>query len=127
MSSVILADAWLITMNGSREVLPGTGITIRDDRVVAVGPRDEMVAADPEGRGGRRSGHNVMPGMVNTRTHLFQTLLKGLGDDMLLTKWFTCVTAPSAVALTPGAALRRGGQPPTCLGSASPPTSPGAS
>ena len=41
-----------------------------------------------------------MPGMVNTHTHLFQTLLKGLGDDMVLKKWFTCMTAPSAVHLT---------------------------
>ncbi len=41
-----------------------------------------------------------MPGMVNTHTHLFQTLLKGLGDDMVLKKWFTCMTGPSAVALT---------------------------
>ena len=37
----------------------------------------------------------VMPGMVNTHTHLFQTLLKGLGDDMVLKKWFTCMTGPA--------------------------------
>jgi 5-methylthioadenosine/S-adenosylhomocysteine deaminase len=42
-----------------------------------------------------------MPGMVNTHTHLFQTLLKGLGDDMVLKKWFTCMTGPSAVHLMP--------------------------
>jgi 5-methylthioadenosine/S-adenosylhomocysteine deaminase len=38
--------------------------------------------------------------MINTHTHLFQTLLKGLGDDMVLKKWFTCMTGPSAVHLT---------------------------
>ena len=42
-----------------------------------------------------------MPGMVNTHTHLFQTLMKGLGDDMVLKKWFTCMTGPSGVHLTP--------------------------
>ena len=42
-----------------------------------------------------------MPGMVNTHTHLFQTLLKGLGDDMVLKKWFMCMTGPSGVHLTP--------------------------
>src|SRR5260370_17071400 len=42
-----------------------------------------------------------MPVMVNTHTHLFQTLLKGLGDDMVLKKWFTCMTGPSGVHLTP--------------------------
>ena len=46
------------------------------------------------------AGRIVMPGMVNTHTHLFQTLLKGLGDDMVVKKWFTCMTGPSAVHLT---------------------------
>ena len=46
------------------------------------------------------SGSIVMPGMINTHTHLFQTLLKGLGDDMELKSWFTCMTGPSAVHLT---------------------------
>jgi len=41
-----------------------------------------------------------MPGMVNTHTHLFQTLLKGPGDDMVLKDWFTCMTGPAAVELT---------------------------
>jgi 5-methylthioadenosine/S-adenosylhomocysteine deaminase len=48
---------------------------------------------------------------VNTHTHLFQTLLKGLGDDMVLADWFTRVTGPSAVELTFGdvlAAARHG-------------------
>ena len=39
--------------------------------------------------------------MVNTHTHLFQTLLKGPGDDMVLKNWFTCMTGPAAVELTP--------------------------
>ena len=30
----------------------------------------------------------------------FQTLLKGLGDDMVLKDWFTCMTGPSAAELT---------------------------
>jgi cytosine/adenosine deaminase-related metal-dependent hydrolase len=36
----------------------------------------------------------------NTHTHLFQTLLKGLGDDMVLRDWFMKMTGPSAVQLT---------------------------
>jgi 5-methylthioadenosine/S-adenosylhomocysteine deaminase len=39
----------------------------------------------------------VTPDMVNTHAHLFQTLLKGLGDDMVLKKWFTCMTRGRAV------------------------------
>ncbi len=42
----------------------------------------------------------VFPGLINTNTHLFQTLLKGLGDDRVLVDWFRQMTGPSATALT---------------------------
>jgi 5-methylthioadenosine/S-adenosylhomocysteine deaminase len=41
-----------------------------------------------------------LPGFINTHTHLFQTLLKGLGDDRVLSDWFLTMTGPSAVQLT---------------------------
>jgi 5-methylthioadenosine/S-adenosylhomocysteine deaminase len=46
------------------------------------------------------TGRTIIPGLVNTHTHLFQTLLKGLGDDMVLRDWFMEMTGPSAVQLT---------------------------
>ena len=59
-----------------------------------------LVSKNPECEVIDCQGSIIIPGMVNTHTHLFQTLLKGLGDDMVLKKWFTCMTGPSAVALT---------------------------
>ena len=96
----ILADAWLITMNERREVLEGASVCIEQDRIAAIGTREALKQRFPEAEVLDCKGHIVMPGMVNTHTHLFQTLLKGLGDDMVLKKWFTCMTGPSAVHLT---------------------------
>jgi 5-methylthioadenosine/S-adenosylhomocysteine deaminase len=97
----ILADAWLITMNERREVLEGASVCVEQDRIAAVGTREALKQRFPEAEVVDCKGRIVMPGMVNTHTHLFQTLLKGLGDDMVLKKWFTCMTGPSAVHLTP--------------------------
>jgi 5-methylthioadenosine/S-adenosylhomocysteine deaminase len=96
----ILADAWLITMNERREVLEGASVCVEQDRIAAVGTREALKKRFPEAEVVDCKGHIVMPGMVNTHTHLFQTLFKGLGDDMVLKKWFTCMTGPSAVHLT---------------------------
>jgi cytosine/adenosine deaminase-related metal-dependent hydrolase len=96
----ILADAWLITMNERREVLEGASVFVEQDRIGAVGTREALKQRYPEAELVDCKGRIVMPGMVNTHTHLFQTLLKGLGDDMVLKKWFTCMTGPSAVHLT---------------------------
>src|ERR1700726_2451698 len=98
--SLIFADAWLITMNGKREVLEEASVCVEKDRIVAVSTRQDLQRRFPTAEVIDCKGHIVMPGMVNTHTHLFQTLLKGLGDDMVLKKWFTCMTGPSAVALT---------------------------
>ena len=98
--SYILADAWLITMNEQREVMEQASVCVEHDRIVAIGSRNNLQQRYPSAEIMDCSGHIVMPGMVNTHTHLFQTLLKGLGDDMVLKKWFVCMTGPSAIHLT---------------------------
>jgi 5-methylthioadenosine/S-adenosylhomocysteine deaminase len=99
--TLILADGWLITMNEKREVLDEGSVCVQNDRITAVGTRQDLQRKFPEAEIVDCKGRIVMPGLVNTHTHLFQTLLKGLGDDMVLKKWFTCMTGPSAVHLTP--------------------------
>jgi 5-methylthioadenosine/S-adenosylhomocysteine deaminase len=99
--SLILSDSWLITMNERREVLEEASVCVQGDRIAAIGTRQQLQQRFPEAELVDCKGRIVMPGMVNTHTHLFQTLLKGLGDDMVLKKWFTCMTGPSAVHLTP--------------------------
>ena len=98
--NTIFADGWLITMNDRREVLENASVAVSGDRIAAVGSRTALVGAHPEAEVVDCAGSIVMPGMINTHTHLFQTLLKGLGDDMELKRWFTCMTGPSAVHLT---------------------------
>jgi 5-methylthioadenosine/S-adenosylhomocysteine deaminase len=98
--SIILADGWLITMNARREVLERASVCVEGDRIAAIGTRALLAERYPEAEVIDCAGKIVMPGMVNTHTHMFQTLLKGLGDDMVLKKWFTCMTGPSAVHLT---------------------------
>jgi len=97
----ILADAWLITMNEKRDILEKASVCVEKDRIAAIGTRQDLERRFPTAEVIDCSGKIVMPGMVNTHTHLFQTLLKGLGDDMVLKKWFICMTGPSAVHLTP--------------------------
>jgi len=84
-------------MNGRREVLEGASVCVEKARIAAVGTCDVLKQRFPEAEMIDCKGRIVMPSMVNTHTHLFQTLLKGLGDDMALKKWFTCMTGPSAV------------------------------
>jgi len=70
-------------------------------RIVAIGSR---ASVEPRYSAARRidaTGSMVFPGLVDTHTHLYQTLLKGLGDDLPLMAWLDACTLPTIPHLTP--------------------------
>ena len=75
----------LATFNRERRVLKNAWLLIRDDAIEALGSGDEPQAE-------RRidlSGHIVLPGLINTHHHLFQSLLRNLPplQDVSLFSW----------------------------------------
>jgi 5-methylthioadenosine/S-adenosylhomocysteine deaminase len=88
-------------MNPTRDVIDDGAVLIEGDRIGAVGLTADVRAKHPDAEVVDCTGRVIIPGMVNTHTHLFQTLLKGLGDDRILKDWFTTMTGPSAVELRP--------------------------
>ena len=98
--SFILADACVVTVNSANDIFERASVLVRDDRIADIGSKAELAAHEPNAEVIDCGSNILMPGMVNTHTHLFQTLLKGPGDDMVLKDWFTCMTGPAAVELT---------------------------
>lgn len=110
---VLLVHGVVVTVDADRRVLFDGGMAVAGGRIEAVGPSDELLRT--WGAGAAEvvdlAGKAVFPGFVNTHNHLFQTLLKGLGDDMVLKDWLATMTFPAATHLTPeecGAAARLG-------------------
>ena len=98
--SFILADACVVTVNSANDIFDRASVLVRDNRIADIGSKAELAAHEPNAEVIDCGSNILMPGMVNTHTHLFQTLLKGPGDDMVLKDWFTCMTGPAAVELT---------------------------
>ncbi len=77
----------LATFDAQRRVLKNAWVLLRDDAIEAIGlAGSEPVAVD------RRidlSGHVVLPGLVNTHHHMFQSLLRNVPalQDVSLFKW----------------------------------------
>ena len=99
MTPTVLSEATVITLDAERRVLTDGAIAF-SDTILAVGPTSAVLAQYPDADVINCRGSVVVPGFVNTHTHLFQTLLKGLGDDRVLSEWFMTMTGPSAVELT---------------------------
>jgi 5-methylthioadenosine/S-adenosylhomocysteine deaminase len=96
----VITGATVITMDPTRRVVVDGAIAFTDT-ILAVGTSAEVTAAFPDATVVHRPDSVLLPGFVNTHTHLFQTLLKGLGDDRILSDWMTTMTGPSAAHLTP--------------------------
>jgi 5-methylthioadenosine/S-adenosylhomocysteine deaminase len=83
---VISGGTVLPVVPGSSPISDGA-VAIRGGEIVAVAPAREIAA---EGAGAKvldAGGGLILPGFVNTHTHLAMTLLRGLADDLPLKGW----------------------------------------
>ena len=76
-----LVNARILTMDAGRREIERGWLAIEGDRIAALGPGDPPADA-PGGAEEDIGGDLIMPGMVNTHTHLAMTLFRGLGEDV---------------------------------------------
>src|SRR3982750_988960 len=82
---LVFRGGTVLTMDDASTVLHDADVLVVDDRIAGVGPG----LAVPEGpqeidaRGGI-----VMPGMIDTHRHMWQTAMRGYGADWTLTQYF---------------------------------------
>jgi 5-methylthioadenosine/S-adenosylhomocysteine deaminase len=82
---VVLRHGTVLTMDDDSTVLEDTDVLVVDERVEAVG-RDLDA---PVGTLEIDATHGiVMPGMVDTHRHMWQTAMRGYGADWTLTQYF---------------------------------------
>ena len=100
MSSILIRNATILTMNDGMEVVSGA-VSIRAGRIASVGPEP----APPHDTTIDAAGGFLLPGFVQTHIHLCQTLFRGYADDLRLMDWLRTRIWPMEAAHTP-ASLR---------------------
>ena len=78
--SLLLKDCrYVVTQNGGRQVLENKDILVEGTEIVSIGKKlrgDEVLDC---------SDSLVMPGLINTHTHISMTKLRGVADVLRLT------------------------------------------
>src|SRR5580700_9716926 len=83
--SVVFRNATVLTMDDAHHVLDGADVLVSGERIAAVGPN----LAVPEGTAEiDATGGILMPGMIDTHRHMWQTAMRGYGADWTLTQYF---------------------------------------
>jgi 5-methylthioadenosine/S-adenosylhomocysteine deaminase len=104
----LIHNAVILTCNPHFDILPRGWVSVSRGRIQGLGPEpypDGLSAAREsiDARGGI-----VLPGLVNTHTHLPMTLFRGLADDLPLRVWLTEHIFPAERAILDPESIRWG-------------------
>ncbi|OYV99144.1 MAG: amidohydrolase, partial [Acidobacteria bacterium 37-65-4] len=77
----------VLTMNAHGDILHDGYVAISKDRIVAIGRRSDLEKKYHPAQTISASGELVMPGLVNTHTHVAMSLFRGIANDLALKDW----------------------------------------
>jgi 5-methylthioadenosine/S-adenosylhomocysteine deaminase len=93
--SLVVSGGTVVTMDGSGRVIPAGAVAISGDKIVDVGPADEISQKYSAPQRIDTRGQLVLPGLINTHTHAPMVLFRGLADDLALMDWLTKYIFPA--------------------------------
>ncbi len=91
----LLVHGTLLTMNERCDQVADGGVAISGDSLVAAGPTEALLAEYTADDVVDCSGQIIMPGLVNTHTHMPMTLLRAMADDLRLDVWLMGYMMPT--------------------------------
>lgn len=92
---LLIVGGTIVTMNEKREVIENGAIGITDGKIEIMGTRRLIVANVKAKRTINAAGKVIIPGLINTHTHVPMTLFRGISDDLDLNDWLTKFIFPA--------------------------------
>src|SRR5262245_21018097 len=93
--SLLITGGTVVTMDGGRQVVPFGAVAIDGDKIVAVGPADDVSQKYSATQRIDAKGQVILPGLINTHTHAPMVLFRGLADDLALMDWLNNYIFPA--------------------------------
>ena len=92
---IAIHNGIILTVNDQFEIIENGSIYIQKDRIKRI-EATTHARSHPKAKKMIDAGGNIiMPGLVNTHTHLPMTLFRGLADDLPLKQWLETVIFPA--------------------------------
>lgn len=97
MTTLLIKNAYIVTIDNRQTEIPDGGIFVRDEFIEKIGPTSELPSTADEVLD--LKGHVVLPGLVNTHHHFYQTLTRAVpaAQDADLFNWLKTLYPISAV------------------------------
>jgi hypothetical protein len=88
-TSTLYTNATIITINPNREVILDGSLLVTGSRIAAIGKTSSFPPSSlpPNAKTISLKNRILLPGLINTHSHLAQSLLRGLAEDLPLHSW----------------------------------------
>jgi 5-methylthioadenosine/S-adenosylhomocysteine deaminase len=83
----IIRGGTVVTMDNASRVIENGAVAVRGERIVAIGTTAEIARKYASARIINATGKVVMPGLINTHTHVPMVMFRGIADDLMLPEW----------------------------------------
>jgi 5-methylthioadenosine/S-adenosylhomocysteine deaminase len=92
---LLIVGGTIVTMNPGREVIENGAIAIDDGKIYMMGTRGIVQRNSRAKRVIDATGKIIIPGLINTHTHVPMVLFRGISDDLDLNDWLTKFIFPA--------------------------------
>ncbi|HMT08015.1 MAG TPA: amidohydrolase [Pyrinomonadaceae bacterium] len=92
---LLIVGATIVTMNAERQVIENGAIAITNGKIDLMGTRNIVVRNSRPKRTIDATGKVIIPGLINTHTHIPMVLFRGISDDLDLNDWLTKFIFPA--------------------------------
>ena len=97
--NLLLTGGSVLTVDDERRVLEPGAVAVTGQRIAAVGSVEDL-AHYQAARTIDATGSAVIPGFVDTHQHLFQYMMRGLGEGIEIWPWLSDFMWPVSVSIT---------------------------
>ncbi len=84
---LIIRNGTIVTMDARRRVIENGAVAVDKDKIVAVGTVAEIAQNYQSKQTIDSTGKVLIPGLINTHTHVPMSLFRGIADDLDLQEW----------------------------------------
>jgi len=92
---LLIVGGSIVTMNAEREVIENGAIAITNGKIDLMGTRRIVERNSRAKRVINATGKVIIPGLINTHTHIPMVLFRGISDDLDLNDWLTKFIFPA--------------------------------
>jgi 5-methylthioadenosine/S-adenosylhomocysteine deaminase len=98
---LIICGSHVVTMNNEEQVLEDAAVVVKQGKIVEIGTKNTIINKYKPKELLDVAESIVMPGLINTHTHVAMTLFRGLADDTDLGSFLDKVWAAETNYITP--------------------------